>query len=86
VGGGEAFWDENGGPSGNGLGSTAWASSYGYLTSPSVCNAFSQGYCSESFAIYTSSTPEPGSLALEGSGILLLAGLLRRHRQNLTSL
>lgn len=69
------YWDENRGPS------VAWESAIGYLTpgAGGVCTAQS-GYCSQTFQVLgtTGAVPEPGSLALVGSGILLLAGLLRR--------
>jgi hypothetical protein len=71
------YWDENNGPLGNGSGSIAWESAVGYLTS-NQCG-LSSGYCSESFAVYTSSTvPEPGTLGLLGSGLLGAIGVMRR--------
>ena len=77
------YWDENDGPSGNGSGSIAWESGTGYLSAANECGSISSGYCSESFAVYTagSGVPEPGTLALGGGGILLLAGFLRRRRR-----
>jgi hypothetical protein len=74
--GGSVYWDENDGPS------VAWHSLYGYLDPASGCGDIQSGYCSETFQVLGTvndgAVPEPGSLALVGSGILLLAGLLRR--------
>lgn len=72
------YWDENDGAS------TAWENSIGYLTTANTSSCTSPGstgYCSEAFAVYTSTqatVPEPGTLVLGGSGLLLLAGALRR--------
>jgi hypothetical protein len=72
--GNPVYWDENRGPS------VAWESAYGYLNPASGCGSISSGYCSQTFQVLgtTGAVPEPGSLALVGSGILLLGGLLRR--------
>jgi len=79
--GNPVYWDENDGPLGNGTGSVAWESSWGYSTPGNgPCSAdLPGGYCSESFAIYaTSSVPEPGTLGLLGSGLLGAIGVIRR--------
>jgi hypothetical protein len=65
--GANIYWDENSGPS------TAWQTS-GWGTYPIGSEAFQiLGNTSED------SVPEPGSLALFGSGVLILAGLFRRR-------
>jgi len=70
-----SYWDVNGGPS------AAWESYYGYLPGSSFdCYYIAPGTCSESFSISgPSSTPEPGSLMLLGSGLLGLGGIIRRR-------
>jgi hypothetical protein len=73
------YWDENDGPS------QAWGSDFGFINSDAgVCNTpGTSGDCSHSFTISNdananATTPEPGSLALGGTGLLLLAGAMRR--------
>jgi len=71
------YWDEADGSS------IAWQSTIGYInTASGECSTPGPtGYCSESFAVYGGTqqgTPEPGTLVLGGSGLLLLAGALRR--------
>lgn len=72
------FWDVNNGPS------QVWESSLGFLNSTSCAAEFSGGTtCSDAFEILGttgSGTPEPAGLALAGSGLLLLCGLLRLRR------
>lgn len=86
--GGYFYWDENDGPSGDGSGSIAWESG-GYLAATNNClssgTELESGYCSESFAVYTTTgtAPEPGTLALGGAGLLLLAGIVRRKRNRI---
>jgi hypothetical protein len=70
--GNPVYWDENsgigcGGDNGEGGGCPSVASSGGVGTDPS-----------ESFTITGGSTPEPSSFMLFGSGILSIAGVLRR--------
>jgi hypothetical protein len=60
------FWDENSGPS------TASASSVGTIPSESFTVFGTAGTST------TSTTPEPGSVMLWGSGIIGLAGAIRR--------
>jgi PEP-CTERM motif len=60
--GGAPFWDENDGAS----------TAYYYY------NGLGQPTGSEAFTVYGGATPEPGSLILLGSGVLGLAGMLRR--------
>ena len=56
-------WDDNGGPS---------------QASTQFGNAVLNNIGSEAFTIYGTTTPEPGSILLLGSGILGVAGVLRR--------
>ena len=73
------FWDVNQGPS------EAWGSAWGNLYPQSNCAASgivnppnTPTTCSESFQVYgpSVSTPEPASVALLGSGLLVFAGLM----------
>jgi PEP-CTERM motif-containing protein len=63
------FWDENGGKGCGGTGCPSSASESAVGTIPSEAFTVSGG---------GGTTPEPGSILLFGSGILALAGLLRR--------
>ena len=69
------LWDQTNGPS------QAWDIYRGVLTAANNCGgagfAPASGYCSEAFQIYGTTIPEPSSLALFGSGLLLIR-LLRR--------
>jgi len=72
------FWDENDGPS------QAWESTLGFLTvANSNCASNASGNCSEAFQILgtTSGIPEPSTLALGASGLLLVAAALRQKRR-----
>jgi hypothetical protein len=76
----QGYWDENDGPS------QAWDSSIGFITptsAPGVCTSpGASGDCSETFTIFDAGVPEPGTLALGGTGLLLLAsGLHRKLRR-----
>ena len=72
--GGAIYWDENDGPS------QAWDLADGELTSDANGCTVLSGHCSEAFSLSGSdlTTPEPGSLVLFSSGLLCLAGVLRR--------
>ena len=83
--GNPVFWDENsgGGYSGTGCGG---ADGHGLYCPSSAEQYYTVGgqndlgpVPSESFTINGSNTPEPSSLALFGSGVLGLGGLLRRR-------
>jgi len=83
--GNPVFWDENsgGGYSGSGCGG---ADGHGLYCPSSAEQYYTIGgqndlgpVPSESFTINGGSTPEPSSLALFGSGVLGLGGLLRRR-------
>jgi hypothetical protein len=76
-----AYWDNNSGPS------EAWANQWGNETVSNNCGGdplLEAGLttCGNSFQItgnVASPVPEPGGLALAGSGLLLLAGAVRRR-------
>ena len=79
--GGSAFWDVNHGTGCTGDNGSGGGCPSGGVASPGETAIASQGVAagnnSESFQLFT--TPEPGSLAMMGSGmLLLLAGVLRR--------
>ena len=65
---GPAYWDENDGPS------TAWQNAVGYLA-PGIANGcdVTSGYCSETFEVNGTATPEPNSTVLVGAIFLVLA-------------
>jgi len=65
----QIFWDENGG------GSTAYENSLGSIPSEAFTLTGSTGTTTTTT---TGTTPEPSSIMLFGSGILGLAGVLRR--------
>jgi hypothetical protein len=76
--GNEIYWDQS-----DGTNSIAWQGTVGYLANTgSGCGG--EGApgtsCTESFQVLSADTtaPEPGSLMLFGSGVLLLAGAWRR--------
>ncbi|HWZ30511.1 MAG TPA: hypothetical protein VNX18_04230 [Bryobacteraceae bacterium] len=71
------FWDENDGPS------QAWGSTLGFLTvANNDCTSSASGNCSETFQVLgTSGIPEPSTVALSVSGLLLIAEVLRRKRR-----
>jgi hypothetical protein len=75
--GGVVYWDENDGPS------LAFDTGIGEINNSNF-GSCTQGNpdCSQSFDIVGSSTgvPEPGSIALFGSGLLLVGALRRRTR------
>ncbi len=74
-------WDQNNGPTGNGTGSQAWTSGEGFITAASdpCVGAPASGYCSESFEIVgTSSIPEPSSVYMLGSLLVLVLFLLHQ--------
>lgn len=64
--GAAVYWDENSGPSS--------ASGGAFGTIPSESFDITGSYCS-----WCGGTPEPGSILLFGSGVLVLAGVLRRR-------
>lgn len=66
------YWDENDGPS------NAWESTYGY--DPCLQVGVGSYPCSESFQLYgpSSATPEGGTFLLMGTGLVGLAGVVRR--------
>jgi hypothetical protein len=68
------FWDMNNGPS------SAWNSTSGNLTPHCGDDGEGDNSCSEAFSILgnPATAPEPGSLALGGTGFLMLAGFVRR--------
>jgi len=69
AGGQPVYWDQNNGPS------VAFDSGIGPLST--FCNNGSS--CSESFQIDgTTATPEPASMVLLGSGLLIFAGFMRK--------
>ena len=68
-----AFWDENSGPS------MASENSVGSIPSESF-TVLGSSSSSTTTSTTTTSVPEPSSIMLLGSGILGLAGLLRRKR------
>jgi hypothetical protein len=73
------FWDENDGPS------QAWESTLGFLTvANSDCASSVSGNCSEAFQILgtISGIPEPSTLALGASGLLLVGAALRQKRHS----
>lgn len=77
--GDSVFWDENGnGPS------VTWTSSNGLLSPPDCSGDDDPTTCSQTFSLLDNTVgPEPGSLALGGGGMLLLAcGTLRRKRRS----
>jgi len=72
-------WVQDSGPS------QAWGSAVGFLTADTSCGEIVPGApsCGEAFQIQgmtsgPTTVPEPGNLALFGTGILLLTGPLRR--------
>ena len=78
--GNQIYWDQS-----DGTNSIAWMGTYGYLANTgNGCGGQGAGFqgttCTESFQVLNADTtaPEPGSLMLFGSGVLLLAGTLRR--------
>jgi len=74
TGGDPVFWDEN-----DGAGVDAWSSIGELSNNADNCTPQTGTTCAESFQIVGNvATPEPGSLMLFGSGMLLLAGALRR--------
>jgi hypothetical protein len=74
------YWDENGGPS------SVWQSGSGDLSGANCTAAIGDppGACSNSFTINgtnsTGVTPEPGSVALLFSGVMLIGAEIRRRR------
>ena len=66
----QIFWDENGG------GSTAYENSLGSI--PSEAFTLTGSSTTTTTTTTTGTTPEPSSIMLFGSGILGLAGVLRR--------
>jgi hypothetical protein len=81
--GGLIGWDQNDGPAGDGTGSQAWQSVTGYLKGPGCGGAGTPpptGYCSESFEIIGNSAPEPNSLPVSGSLLVLILFFLRQKR------
>ena len=68
------YWDENSGPS-SGLGELGWFDSFGSLHGSRAAPA---PRTSTTTSTTGTSVPEPSSIMLFGSGILGLAGVLRR--------
>lgn len=66
------FWDENSGPS------SASENEVGTIPSESFTLLGTQSSTTSTSTTTTGTTPEPGSIMLFGSGILGLAGMLRR--------
>jgi hypothetical protein len=80
---GVGFWDMNDGAGPDGAGIIAYENSLGLLDGPSnSCGgngSEADGNCAESFQLEgASATPEPGTAALIGGGLLLMAGVIRR--------
>ena len=73
----DVYWDEN-----DGAGVTAYESADGELSGSCSTDGSGTGTCAESFQILgtTGTAPEPGTFALGGMGLLMLAGALRRFR------
>jgi hypothetical protein len=73
------LWDENDGPS------QAWESTLGFLTvANNDCTSSTSGNCSEAFQVLGTSSeiPEPSTLTLGASGLLLVAAALRQNRRS----